>query len=107
MCGNLVSSTLSILVFKESRFSGAIPSLLLVPFASKAAAAVGLPTYVKDTPAVQCRGTQQWRSPISGYGFENRVNELPTRRLPCLGAGDEEVRHRSERHGGVLGARRP
>ena len=82
-------------------------TILLVPFASKAAAAVGLPTYVKDTPAVQCRGTQQWRSPISGYGFENRVNELPTRRLPCLGAGDEEVRHRSERHGGVLGARRP
>ena len=72
VCGNLASSALSILVFKESRFSDAIPpSSLVVPSDSKAAAPVGTgltsygtglkgvivtppfeaPTYVKDTPA--------------------------------------------------------
>ena len=71
VCGNLASSALSILVFEESRFSGAIPPSV-VPSASKAAAPVGtglassagtglkgvlvtlpfeVPTYVKDTPA--------------------------------------------------------
>eukprot|EP00964_Phaeocystis_antarctica_P000430 scaffold231_cov50-Phaeocystis_antarctica.AAC.2 len=72
VCGNLVlSSALSILVLKESRFSGAI-SPSVVPSDSKAAAPVGTsltsyagtglkgvivtppfetPTYVKDTPA--------------------------------------------------------
>ena len=34
MCGNLVSSALSILVFKESRFSGATIPPSVVPFAS-------------------------------------------------------------------------
>eukprot|EP00964_Phaeocystis_antarctica_P161246 scaffold133284_cov65-Phaeocystis_antarctica.AAC.2 len=73
VCGNLASSALSILVFKESRFRAAIPSSsLVVPSDSKAAAPVGTgltsyagtglkgvivtlpfeaPTYVKDTPA--------------------------------------------------------
>ena len=73
VCGNLASSALSILVFKESRFRGAIPpSSLVVLSDSKAAAPVGTgltsyagtglkgvivtppfeaPTYVKDTPA--------------------------------------------------------
>ena len=73
VCGNLASSALSILVFKESRFRAAIPSSSsVVPSASKAAAPVGTsltsyagtglkgmvvtlpfggPTYVKDTPA--------------------------------------------------------
>ena len=71
VCGNLASSALSILVFKQSRFRGAIPPLV-VPSDSKAAAPVGTgltsyagtglkgvivsppfeaPTYVKDTPA--------------------------------------------------------
>ena len=71
VCGNLASSALAILVFEESRFSGAIPPSV-VPSASKAAAPVGtglassagtglkgvivtlpfeVPTYVKDTPA--------------------------------------------------------
>ena len=68
VCGNLVSSALSILVFKESRFSGAIPPSV-VPFASKAAAPVGLPTYVKDPPAVQCRGCNNGVR-LSDYGFE-------------------------------------
>ena len=68
VCGNLVSSALSILVFKESRFSGAIPPSV-VPSASKAAAPVGLPTYVKDPPAVQCRGCNNGVR-LSDYGFE-------------------------------------
>eukprot|EP00964_Phaeocystis_antarctica_P033834 scaffold19195_cov59-Phaeocystis_antarctica.AAC.4 len=73
VCGNLASSALSILVFKESRFSDAIPlSSSVVLSDSKAAAPVGTglasyagtglkgvivtspfeaPTYVKDTPA--------------------------------------------------------
>ena len=70
VCGNLASSALSILVFKESRFSGAIPPSV-VPSDSKAAAPVGTgltsygtgfrgvivtppfeaPTYGEDTPA--------------------------------------------------------
>ena len=42
VCGNLASSALSILVFKESRFRAAIPSSsLVVPSDSKAAAPVG------------------------------------------------------------------
>ena len=40
VCGNLASSALSILVFEESRFSGAIPTSV-APSASKAAAPVG------------------------------------------------------------------
>ena len=73
VCGNLASSALSILVFKESRFRAASPpSSLVVPSDSRAAAPVGtgltsyagtglkgvivtlpfeVPTYVKDTPA--------------------------------------------------------
>ena len=56
VCGNLVCSALSILIFKEARFSDAIPPPLprsVVLSDSKAAAPVGtgLPTYVNDTPA--------------------------------------------------------
>eukprot|EP00964_Phaeocystis_antarctica_P056109 scaffold33070_cov61-Phaeocystis_antarctica.AAC.2 len=73
LCGNLASSALSILVFKESRFRGAIPPQRppVVLSDSKAAAPVGtsLPTYVKDTPAVQCRGCNNGVR-LSDYGFE-------------------------------------
>ena len=72
VCGNLASSALTILVFKEAQFRNAIPpSSLVVLSGSKAAAPVGTsltsygtglkgvivtppfeaPTYVKDTPA--------------------------------------------------------
>ena len=53
LCGNLASTALTILVFKEPRRSAdAIPQRPVVLTDSKAAAPVGtsLPTSVKDTP---------------------------------------------------------
>ena len=82
LCGNLASAALTILVFKESRRSAdAIPQRPVVLTDSKAAAPVSTshPTSVKDTPDPS----------------------------PVFGARFEEVRRRSERRGGVLGAGRP
>ena len=51
LCGNLASTSLTILVFKESRSTDATPQQPVVLSDSKAAAPVGtsLPTSVKDT----------------------------------------------------------
>ena len=57
VCGNLASSALTILVFKESRIRGAIPPV--VPSASKAAAPVG--TILTSEHGLWCLGCRLGR----------------------------------------------
>ena len=56
VCGNLASSALSILVFKESRFRGAIQPVVLSDSRAAAPVGTGLTAYGAEVPAYE-RGT--------------------------------------------------
>ena len=77
VCGNLASSALSILVFKESRFRGAIQPVVLSD--SRAAAPVGtgltvysaeVPIYDKNTHTVEWAPTGMKRCAVAPRGAE-------------------------------------
>ena len=60
LCGNLASSALTILVFKESRTRGAIPPVALADSRAAAPAGTGLTAYGAEGPAVKNTPANRW-----------------------------------------------